>query len=151
MPSNPLAKYSALPRPNACSSSAGSDATVSIASAIIAPARLTPDSSASESSPTEPVSHQAMVLRRIVATAVAIALGTAITVFTYYLVFVKPRSVDFLVATEGEMKKVNWSTRREVVGSTTAVVVTAAVLALFCWGLEIIFVWFFQMINVLKS
>ncbi|MFM9145466.1 MAG: preprotein translocase subunit SecE [Phycisphaerales bacterium] len=60
-------------------------------------------------------------------------------------------TVDFLIATEGEMKKVNWSTRREVVGSTTAVVVTAAVLALFCWGLEIIFVWFFQMINVLKS
>lgn len=86
-----------------------------------------------------------------VATAAALVVGTAITAFTYYLVFVKPRSVDFLVATEGEMKKVNWSTRREVVGSTTAVVVTAAVLALFCWGLEIIFVWFFQLINVLKS
>jgi len=64
---------------------------------------------------------------------------------------VKPKSVDFLVATEGEMKKVNWSTRREVVGSTVAVVVTAIVLALFCWGLELLFVWFFQLIHVLKS
>jgi preprotein translocase SecE subunit len=70
---------------------------------------------------------------------------------TYYLVFVKPGSVDFLIATEGEMKKVNWSTRREVVGSATAVIVTAVILALFCWGLELLFVWFFQMIKVLES
>jgi hypothetical protein len=25
--------------------------------------------------------------------------------------------VDFMIATEGELKKVNWSTRREIVGS----------------------------------
>jgi len=49
------------------------------------------------------------------------------------------------------MKKVNWSTRREVVGSATAVIFTAVVLALFCWGLEIFFVWFFQLIKVLES
>jgi preprotein translocase SecE subunit len=66
-------------------------------------------------------------------------------------VFVKPRSVDFLIATEGEMKKVNWSTRREIVGSTVAVITTAVILALFCWVLEIVFVWFFQLIKVLES
>ncbi len=31
----------------------------------------------------------------------------------YYFIWLKPRSVDFLVATESEMKKVNWSSRRE--------------------------------------
>lgn len=86
-----------------------------------------------------------------VAATGAILVGGAITAITYYLVFVKPGSVDFLIATEGEMKKVNWSTRREVVGSATAVIFTAVVLALFCWGLEIFFVWFFQLIKVLES
>jgi preprotein translocase SecE subunit len=81
----------------------------------------------------------------------AILVGSIITFVTYYLVFVKPGSVDFLVATEGEMKKVNWSTRKEVVGSTTAVIFTALILALFCWGLEIFFVWFFQLIKVLET
>jgi preprotein translocase SecE subunit len=38
------------------------------------------------------------------------------------------------------MKKVNWSTRREIVGSTVAVITTAVILALFCWVLEIVFV-----------
>ena len=42
-----------------------------MASAIIAPARLTKDSSASESKPTEPVSHQAQPLSRMVARAAA--------------------------------------------------------------------------------
>ena len=43
-----------------------------MASAMTAPARLTPDSSASESSPTEPVNHQASVFSAIVARAAAI-------------------------------------------------------------------------------
>ena len=84
-----------------------------------------------------------------VAAGGAIAIGGLVTLVTYYLVFVKPRTVDFLIATEGEMKKINWSTRREIVGSTTAVIFTAFFLALFCWVLEIAFVWFFQLIRVL--
>jgi preprotein translocase SecE subunit len=86
-----------------------------------------------------------------VAASGAILVGGAITAVTYYLVFLKPSSVDFLIATEGEMKKVNWSTRREIVGSTTAVIIVAVILALFCWGLELFFVWFFQLIKVLEG
>ena len=70
-PSNALEKYSALPCPCAWLSSAGMAASDSMASAIIAPARLTKDSSASESRPTEPVSHQAQPLSRMVARAAA--------------------------------------------------------------------------------
>jgi preprotein translocase SecE subunit len=86
-----------------------------------------------------------------VAASGAILVGGAITAVTYYLVFLKPSSVDFLIATEGEMKKVHWSTRREIVGSTTAVIIVAVILALFCWGLELFFVWFFQLIKVLEG
>ena len=68
-PSMPLAKYSALKRPYGCSSSGGAAASRSIDSRSSAAARLISDSSASESSPTEPVTYQASVLRTIVATA----------------------------------------------------------------------------------
>ena len=86
-----------------------------------------------------------------VAAAGTIVLGGIITAITYYLVFVKPRTVDFLIATEGEMKKVNWSTRREIIGSTTAVITTSVILAVYCWVLEIGFVAFFRLIKVLDS
>ena len=84
-----------------------------------------------------------------VAAGGAIIVGALITFVMYYLVFVKAKSVDFLIATEGEMKKVNWSTRREVVGSTTAVIVTAIVIAAFCFGIDRAFFWFFAQIKVL--
>ena len=71
-PSKPLEKYSALWWPNGWSSSGGRAAIVTIASANIAPARLTSDSIASDSRPTEPVSHQAPVFSAIVASATAI-------------------------------------------------------------------------------
>ncbi|MFM7259724.1 MAG: preprotein translocase subunit SecE [bacterium] len=86
-----------------------------------------------------------------VAATGAITVGAIITLVTYLYVFVKPKSVDFLIATEGEMKKVNWSTRREVIGSTTAVIVTAVVLTVFCYGIDIAFVALFQAMRVLDS
>ena len=54
-------------------------------------------------------------------------------------------SVDFLVATEGEMKKVNWSTKREIVGSTLVVIGIALTISVFCWiwdfAFSTLFVW----------
>src|SRR3712207_7866772 len=35
----------------------------------------------------------------------------------------KPANVDFLIATDSEMKKVNWTSRRELIGSTKVVIV----------------------------
>jgi preprotein translocase SecE subunit len=84
-----------------------------------------------------------------VAAGGAILVGGIITLVVYYLVFVKPKSVDFLIATEGEMKKVNWSTRREVIGSTSAVIVTVLVISVFCYGIDRAFFWFFAQIKVL--
>jgi len=84
-----------------------------------------------------------------VAAGGAIILGGLITFLMYYVVFVKARSVDFLIATEGEMKKVNWSTRREVIGSTTAVIVTALAITVFCYLIDRAFFWFFAQIKVL--
>ena len=45
----------------------------------------------------------------------------------------KPNVVDFLVATETEMKKVSWSSRAELIGSTGVVIVTVIALAVFIY------------------
>jgi preprotein translocase SecE subunit len=86
---------------------------------------------------------------RYVAAGGGILIGAVITWITYWLVFLKPASVDFLIATEGEMKKVNWSTRREIVGSTMAVIATTLIIAVFCYGIDLAFTWFFGQIKVL--
>ncbi len=59
-------------------------------------------------------------------------------------------TVDFLVATETEMKKVSWPTRREVSGSTVIVITTGVVIALFCFLFDQAFFLLFVQMNVLK-
>jgi preprotein translocase subunit SecE len=62
----------------------------------------------------------------------------------------KPSHVDFLIATDSEMKKVNWTTRKELVGSTKVVVFFVILIALILFGLDVVFGYFFQMIKVLE-
>jgi preprotein translocase SecE subunit len=52
--------------------------------------------------------------------AAAIALAGAF--FLYRYVGTRPSSVEFLVATDSEMRKVNWSTRKIIVDSTMVVI-----------------------------
>ena len=58
--------------------------------------------------------------------------------------------VDFMIATEGEMKKVNWSSRREVFGATRVVIVTMLSLAVILFLVDILFMFFFESIDVLR-
>ncbi|HYI09364.1 MAG TPA: preprotein translocase subunit SecE [Thermoanaerobaculia bacterium] len=46
---------------------------------------------------------------------------------------------EFFRDTSGEMKKVTWPTRNEVVGTTTVVIVATIVFALFLWGCDLVF------------
>ncbi|MBI1827694.1 MAG: preprotein translocase subunit SecE [Planctomycetes bacterium] len=55
-----------------------------------------------------------------------------------------------MIATEGEMKKVNWSSRREVVGSTKVVILFSMAMALYLFVVDIVFQTLFQAIGVLK-
>jgi preprotein translocase SecE subunit len=86
-----------------------------------------------------------------VAFAICGTVGAVLGVLIYYFVFRKPASGDFLIATEGEMKKVNWSTRREIVGSTGVVIFVMAFGTAFLWVVDYIFVFFFQKIHVLEG
>jgi preprotein translocase SecE subunit len=56
-----------------------------------------------------------------------------------------------MIATEGEMKKVNWSSRREVLGSTWIVIALTIFIAILCFSYDRIFQIFFQWMGVLES
>ena len=71
--------------------------------------------------------------------------------FVYRLVAVKPGSVDFLIATETEMKKVNWSTRREIFGSTWVVLMVTAGITLFVYLFDRTFFFLFVWMKVLDA
>ncbi|MBL7218876.1 MAG: preprotein translocase subunit SecE [Phycisphaerae bacterium] len=60
----------------------------------------------------------------------------------------RPRSADFLIATEGEMKKVAWSGKKEVIGSTKVVIVTTVMIALLLFGVDILFGALFRILGV---
>jgi preprotein translocase SecE subunit len=60
------------------------------------------------------------------------------------------RIIEFMTATEGEMKKVNWSSRREVWGATKVVIVTVLALGMVLAVVDLVFIVFFSLIGVLR-
>jgi preprotein translocase SecE subunit len=70
---------------------------------------------------------------------------------TYIIAGIKKSSVEFLIATDGEMKKVNWTTYKEVKGSTIVVIVATFLIAGFLFGVDSIFARFFTWIDVLQK
>ncbi|MFG0275360.1 MAG: preprotein translocase subunit SecE [Phycisphaerales bacterium] len=68
----------------------------------------------------------------------------------WWLIGRKHRSVEFLIATEGEMRKVNWSTRKEVMGSTWVVIGVSVIIAIVLLVSDILLSQFFKAIGVLK-
>jgi preprotein translocase SecE subunit len=93
----------------------------------------------------------ASVTQKYVAGSVALVFLAGLGSVAFWLLGRNPRSVDFLVATEAEMKKVNWSTRREVVGSTGVVITTMLAIAIFCFVCDRAFALGFMQIGVLDS
>ena len=63
----------------------------------------------------------------------------------------RPKFVDFMIATDAEMRKVNWPSRREIIGSTIVVVCGTFLLTLILYVVNILFAWLFTEINILES
>jgi len=63
----------------------------------------------------------------------------------------KPKNVDFLIATDSEMKKVNWTTRKELIGSTQIVILFMFLIAMFLFAFDVVFQYLFWLLNILKS
>jgi len=60
----------------------------------------------------------------------------------------RPKSADFLIATEGEMKKVAWSSRKEIVGSTKVVIVATFMMAGILYAVDAMFALLFHAMGV---
>lgn len=63
----------------------------------------------------------------------------------------KPTNADFLIATDGEMKKVNWTSREELIGSTKVVILFMFLIAAVLFLIDIAFGYFFYLIDVLRT
>ncbi len=74
------------------------------------------------------------------------AAGTA----CFWLIFCQRATSDFMIATEGEMKKVNWSSRRELIGSTKVVIMFTILMAGTLFLIDFVFQIFFKFIGVLR-
>jgi len=83
------------------------------------------------------------------ASAGVVAMLAAMLV--YWLVGLHHKSSEFLIATEGEMRKVNWSTRKMIIGQTWVVVAISVIIALILFVTDIAFASFFRAIGVLKT
>jgi len=74
---------------------------------------------------------------------VPVVVFAAFAVLVYWLLN-KAVLADFLIAAEGELKKVNWSSRREVVVSTIVVIVVVIATAVLLGTTDMVFRLFFQ-------
>jgi preprotein translocase SecE subunit len=84
-----------------------------------------------------------------IAIGVAAGVGVALALLSWRLMN-KPSNVDFLVATDSEMKKVNWTSRKDLFGATRVVILFMFLIAGILLLIDIIFGYFFQLITVLK-
>lgn len=82
---------------------------------------------------------------------VTVAFVLALAAVLYWLVGLSRKANEFFIATEGEMKKVSWSSRKEVIRSTKVVITTVVLLGTILFVVDLAFMWFFSAINVLKA
>ena len=84
---------------------------------------------------------------------VGVAVGVIVVfgLLGYWILALNRKVGDFLIATEGEMKKVNWTSRKEIIGSTKVVVVVMLSMAILLFMVDMFFMLIFNWIGVLKG
>ena len=68
----------------------------------------------------------------------------------FWVSYLRPGTGDFFITVEGEMKKVSWSSAKEVIGSTQVVVFTLLFMAIVLLVVDVVFCEFFYWIHVLQ-
>jgi len=86
----------------------------------------------------------------------SINIGICVAYLAVYALIIfrltnKPRHVDFLIATDAEMKKVNWTSKKELIGSTKVVIIFMLLIAFLLFGFDVVFGYFFHLIGVLQT
>ena len=81
--------------------------------------------------------------------AVLTAVGLAMAAVAWWLIN-RPKHAEFLINTDVEMKKVSWTSRRELIGSTKVVVLFMFLMAATLFFYDILFGYLFYFLQVLK-
>lgn len=68
-----------------------------------------------------------------------------------YLLALWPKTVDYLIETELEMRKVNWPTRNEVIGSTAVVIGCVVILGSFIFVTDLVIGYLLEILKIYKS
>lgn len=89
--------------------------------------------------------------RNLVTYGIPIAFAVVAGGVAWYFIYGHRGTGDFMIATEGEMKKVSWSSKDEVIGSTKVVILFTFMLALFLFVVDMGFQQLFKAIGVLKG
>ena len=76
-------------------------------------------------------------------------LAVAVAMLVFWIVN-RAKSADFMIATEGEMKKVSWSSKKEITGSTKVVIVTTFMTAGLLFGVDMMFQFLFRWLKILR-
>ena len=87
----------------------------------------------------------------VISRGIPLAFLALIGAVVWWVSYLNRRSGDFMIATEGEMKKVNWSSWREIIGSTKVVIVCTILLAVLLFVVDLLFQILFTAIGVLKA
>ena len=86
---------------------------------------------------------------RPAAVMMVVGLFVAIFALVVYRILNRPKVVEFLIATDAEMKKVNWTTRKELIGSTKIVIVFIILIAMILFVYDTVFAQLFHWIGLL--
>jgi preprotein translocase SecE subunit len=90
---------------------------------------------------------QIVLLQASAATIILLVGG----MLTYFYVGRKASSAEFLISTDGEMRKVNWSTKKIVIDSTYVVIAASVLIAAFIFLWDVLISNFFKLINVVRG
>jgi len=96
-----------------------------------------------------PVLTPALQHNRAVHIGIVVGSIMAIALLAFW-VMNKPRNADFLIATDSEMKKVNWTSRKELIGSTKVVVIFVFAVTILLFVIDLLFGYVFNKLHILQ-
>lgn len=96
-----------------------------------------------------PPTDQGQAAAARVWTGIVVALTVVLAVVAWRVIN-RPDHAEFLIATDSEMKKVNWTSRKALWGSTKVVIFFMLAIAGILFLVDLVFHWLFFLIDVLK-
>ena len=88
--------------------------------------------------------------RLLVTAGIPLLFFVGLMTLAWWVLFANRAASDFMIATEGEMKKVSWSGRREVIGATKVVILFTVLLSALLFVVDLLFQMLFTWLGVLK-